>query len=120
MYDLIGRQSPLNVILSAVNTMIEERFPDAMTPVMLDSAQNRTPGLVAGDAFRQNYQQAMRDISIGSEVGSCGAPAYLCEIVVCEDLSNDSRWVGFTDLVTSEKISACWFAPIMSSLANYS
>lgn len=56
----------------------------------------------------------MRDMQIGPEVGSCGAAAYLREIVVCEDLLNDSRWVGFIDLVRSEKIAACWSAPIIS------
>jgi len=116
IYDLIGRRSPLDVILSAISTMVEEQFSDAMVSVMLYSAQNRTLSLVAGDAFSQNYQQAMRDIKIGSEVGSCGAAAYLREIVVCEDLLNDSRWVGFIDLVKSEKIAACWSAPIISPL----
>ena len=114
IYDLIGRGNPLGVILSAISTMVEEQFPDAMVSVMLYSAQNRTLSLVAGDAFSQNYQQAMRDMQIGPEVGSCGAAAYLRKIVVCEDLLNDSRWVGFIDLVRSEKIAACWSAPIIS------
>lgn len=119
IYDLIGRGNPLGVILSAISTMVEEQFPDAMVSVMLYSAQNRTLSLVAGDAFSQNYQQAMRDMQIGPEVGSCGAAAYLRKIVVCEDLLNDSRWVGFIDLVRSEKIAACWSAPIISPLVNY-
>ena len=71
VYDLIGRRSPLGVILSAIGAMVEEQFPDALVSVMLYSAQNRTLSLVAGDAFSQNYQQAMRDIPIGPEVGSC-------------------------------------------------
>jgi diguanylate cyclase (GGDEF)-like protein/PAS domain S-box-containing protein len=114
IYDLIGCRSPLDVILSAISTMVEEQFPDAMVSVMLYSAQTRTLTLVAGDAFSQNYRQAMRDIPIGPEVGSCGAAACLREIVVCEDLLTDSRWVSFIDLVKSEKIAACWSAPIIS------
>ena len=114
IYDLIGRRSPLNVILSAISTMVEEQFPDAIVSVMLYSAQNQTLSLAAGESFSQNYQQAMRDINIGPEVGSCGAAAYLREIVVCEDLLNDSRWAGLIDLVKSEKIAACWSAPIIT------
>lgn len=115
VYDLIGRRSPLNVILSAISTMVEQQMRGAMVSVMLYSEQSRTLTLAAGNAFSQAYQHAMRDIPIGPEVGACGSAAFRREIVVCEDLLNDARWADFRSLVKTENIAACWSAPIITA-----
>ena len=115
VYDLIGRRSPLNVILSAISTMVEQQLLDSMVSVMLYSEQTRTLSLAAGYAFSQTYQDAMHDIEIGPEVGACGSAAFLRDIVICEDLLHDERWVDFISLVRSENIAACWSAPIITA-----
>jgi len=56
----------------------------------------------------RNYRQSNAATTIGRRRWVLAEPPpNLREIVVCEDLLTDSRWVSFIDLVRSENNAAC-------------
>ena len=70
---------------------------------------------VAGPSLPQSYRDAVQEIPIGPDVGSCGTAAYLRETIVVADIEHDPLWSEFRHLALPHGLRACWSQPIISS-----
>ncbi|UPQ87393.1 sensor domain-containing diguanylate cyclase [Vibrio sinaloensis] len=61
------------------------------------------------------YNQAIEGVSIGPNVGSCGAAAYRKSTVVVDNINQHINWAPFTSLTQQANLHACWSVPILSS-----
>jgi PAS domain S-box-containing protein len=61
------------------------------------------------------YLEALDNIKIGPNKGSCGTAAFLKERVIVSDIGNDSRWAEFRDLALDFNLRACWSQPVISA-----
>src|SRR5262249_58242587 len=68
----------------------------------------------AGPSLPATYRRAIDGVTIGPEVGSCGAAAYHRRPVVVRDIAADPLWKEFRDLAVHHGLLACWSAPILT------
>ncbi|BBL87966.1 hypothetical protein VroAM7_06190 [Vibrio rotiferianus] len=61
------------------------------------------------------YNQAIEGVPIGPEIGSCGAAAFLKQIVVVSDIDHHANWAPFLELTQQARLRACWSVPIIAS-----
>ncbi|MGM0952371.1 MAG: bifunctional diguanylate cyclase/phosphodiesterase [Pseudomonadota bacterium] len=118
IYELIAQRAPLDVLLSAITSVMENELPDALVSVMLYSQETNALNLVAGSSFSESYRAAMQDIPVSPRSGACGSAAYFHELVICDDLATDERWRGFHDIVAREGLAACWSTPLIDTAGN--
>ncbi|MDR9423724.1 MAG: EAL domain-containing protein [Marinobacter sp.] len=118
IYELIAQRAPLDVLLSAITSVMENELPDALISVMLYSQETDVLNLVAGSSFSESYRAAMQDIPVSPRSGACGSAAYFHELVICDDLATDERWRGFHDIVAREGLAACWSTPLIDTAGN--
>lgn len=112
---MITSEEPLKEILIELVRYVERRIPDCMGSILL--ADNDGQRLLLGAAPRipESYNQAIDGVSIGPDVGSCGAAAYRRETVVVTDIQTDPKWSDFRDLAEQHGLRACWSQPIISA-----
>lgn len=115
IYELITQRAPLDVVLSAITSVMENELPDALVSVMLYSPETKVLNMAAGSSFSETYRKAMQGIHVGPNMGACGSAAYNGELTICEDLANDRRWIGFHEIVAREGLAACWSTPLIDT-----
>lgn len=60
-------------------------------------------------------------LTIGSDVGACGAAAFAKQQVVAEDIATDPSWTSFPDyleVALKHNLRACWSTPIVSATGD--
>ncbi len=110
----IARGEPLQKILEALTTTIEELLPEMMCSILLlDPGQNRLRVCTA-PKLPEFYSAAVDGILIGPSIGSCGAAAHSGQRVIASDLRIHPNWSNFQPVVEQAKLGACWSEPIVS------
>lgn len=116
LLNLLNKQNKIATILESISNWVEELIPDAIVSIMLLSEDGKYLNLVSShNKLSKNYQNAIKNLKIGPEIGSCGAAAYLKKMVICEDLESHPNWKEFKDHVVSENIASCWSVPILNT-----
>lgn len=118
IYELIVQRAPLDVVLDAINSVMENQFPGSLVSVMMYEPADNTLNLVAGNSLSETYRQAMQGITVEPEKGACGTAASTLKLAVCDDIASDPRWDGFKELAAAEGVAACWSAPLVDSSGN--
>ncbi|WP_240549157.1 sensor domain-containing phosphodiesterase [Billgrantia antri] len=112
---LIARDQPLKETLKAICRIVEVQVPGGIASIMLcDEAQQRLEQLHSV-SLPQAYCGAVGSVEIGPDNGACGRAAYLRDFVICTDLANDPRWVGYHALAARHGLRACWSYPVVGS-----
>lgn len=115
IYDLIVQQASLDVVLSAITTVMETQLPEALVSVMLYLPETDALKLVAGSSFSETYREAMQAIPLAPELGACGSAAYNRELTICRNIASDHRWDGYHDIAARERLAACWSTPLIDA-----
>lgn len=66
----------------------------------------------------EDYLNAIHQLPIGENVGSCGTAAYLKKPVYTSDIANAPEWEGYAHLPLLIGLKACWSYPIIDSDDN--
>jgi len=91
---------------------IETIFPDTLCSVMLlEEVRLRS---TAGPSLHPEYLEAIDNLLIGPESGSCGTAAYMRQPVAVSDIATDPLWFDSRSLALAHGLRACWSAPILS------
>ncbi|WP_449439286.1 GAF domain-containing protein [Pedobacter steynii] len=61
------------------------------------------------------YSQAIENLPIGENAGSCGTAVFLKQKVIVSDIANDPRWALYKHLALPYQLLACWSHPIINS-----
>lgn len=62
----------------------------------------------------QHYNDAVKTLTIGPEVGSCGTAAFTKKRVIVENINTHPFWKEFTQLTSPIGLNACWSQPFFS------
>jgi signal transduction histidine kinase len=116
--ELIAAGAALPEVLAAVTVAIEELMPASRCSVLLLDAASRTLHHGAAPTLPGEYSAAIDGLTIGADVGSCGAAAYLDAEVVAADIAADRRWDRFRELALPHGLRACWSHPIRGRVAG--
>ena len=68
----------------------------------------------AAPSMPSAYLEALRGVSIGPKVGSCGTAMFRGEPVIVVDVETDPLWEDYRDLAARFGFRACWSTPIFS------
>ncbi|MGR5175926.1 sensor domain-containing diguanylate cyclase [Vibrio parahaemolyticus] len=63
----------------------------------------------------EDYNRAIDGLSIGTDVGSCGAAAYHKRSVVVDDVTCHPNWLPYLEYAAKADIRACWSVPVVST-----
>jgi formate hydrogenlyase transcriptional activator len=109
---LIG--APLNDVLTSIALLIEAHTPGALCSVFLLDQDGVHLRYAAAPTLSDEYRIATDGVSIGPEVGSCGAAAYLRQPVFVSDVLSHPHFASFRDLILQTGMRASWSSPIIS------
>ena len=91
---------------------------EAMFPAMLCSILQVKSGRLynwAAPSLPGPYIEAIENLPIGDNVGSCGTAAFLKKKVIVTDIETDARWVAYKDVALKHNLRACWSHPVINS-----
>src|SRR5467141_3443797 len=109
---LIG--APLNDVLRSVALLIEAHTEGAVCSIFLLDEDGQHLRYAAVPNLSDEYRVATDGVSIGPQVGSCGAAAYLRRAVFVSDVRSHPHFANFKDLIVLTGLRASWSSPIMS------
>ncbi len=113
--DSIAKKTNLKHTLDKMVGLIESIFPESKASILLLDAKGLILNHFSAHSLPLKYIEAIKDLKIGPEVGSCGTAAYHNKMVICEDIANDPFWVDFKDIALDNGLKACWSFPVNNS-----
>ena len=112
--ELIATGAPLQDVLDGIVRFVECHADGMACTVLLLDEEGKAVEHGAAPSMPSAYLEALRGVSIGPKVGSCGTAMYRGEPVIVVDVLTDPLWEGFTHLATQFGFRACWSTPIFS------
>ena len=106
----------LTNVLVAYLKGLEELFPQMLCSIHRIGNGRLTEGLAP--SLPPLYMEAISNIVIGENVGSCGAAASLKQQVIVSDIAKDHRWENYRALAEKYHLAACWANPVINGEGN--
>ena len=102
----------LHQILTLACGYFEALVPDGLCSVLLLDPTRRRLRTGAAPSLPSTYTDALHDLVIGPDVGSCGTAIYTRKTVITKDIRRDPRWNQFHELAATHGLAACWSIPL--------
>ena len=117
LLEMIATGVPLNEILNALCTIIEEYRSGTLASVLLLRPDGQHLDSVAGPSLPKSWRQEMEKLPIGPCAGSCGTAAYRGSAVLVSDIATDPLWdvPEHREAALQHGLRASWSNPILSS-----
>jgi PAS domain S-box-containing protein len=115
---LMTAGNQLAVVLEAIALSVEAEAENTLCSILLLDETGQRLTLGAGPSLSDDYNEAIKGIEIGPDVGSCGTAAFLNQRVIVEDIQADPLWVNFKDLAAEAGLRACWSQPIRGAAGD--
>jgi len=118
----IARDAPLVEILTAIVHLVEAQSDrPIMCSILLVERRAGTPAVVrhgAAPSLPEAFNDAIDGLAIGPMAGSCGAAAYLDQVVEVDDIATHPNWAPYRELALPLGLRACWSSPIRASVGE--
>src|SRR5438105_999101 len=105
---------PLNDVLTSIALLIEAHTQGALCSVFLLDEDGVHLRCAAAPNLPDEYRIATDGVTIGPQVGSCGAAAYLGQPVFVADVLSHPHFASFRNLIARTGMRASWSSPIIS------
>jgi len=116
--ELLATGERLEVVLDELARTIEAQHPEILCSILLvDPTGSRLRHTVSG-SLPSGYVHGTTEVPIDPGMGSCGAAAWLKELVVSRNLETDPRWEPYRELALAHGLRACWSDPILDRSGN--
>ena len=117
--ELITSGANLTEILDHLCRAIDAQNPGMMSTVLLAESNGQQLRPAAGPRVPTEWIGATAPVTVGPDVGSCGAAAFHKERVIITDVASDPRWSGDPprpsgQLAAEYGIRAAWSQPLLS------
>ncbi|HEU4580002.1 MAG TPA: PAS domain S-box protein [Polyangiaceae bacterium] len=109
----ISAGRPLPDVLEEIVLLIEQQGDGMLCSILLLDAEGRRVRHGAAPNLPRALIEGVDGSEIGPREGSCGAAAYLRELVIIEDIGTHPNWTGYRHLVLPFGLRACWSSPIV-------
>lgn len=114
MLEMIAKSAPLTETLDSLVQLIESLTDGMQGSILLLDGDGIHVKHGAAPSLPASFCQAIESLSIGPNVGSCGAAMYRREAVYVSDIQLDPLWVEYRDLAIRHGLRACWSTPIFA------
>lgn len=115
--ELIAKGASLADVIDHMCREIEARFHGVVCSVLtVDRSGMLHP--LSSPSLPEAYSQALDNLTVGPNVGSCGTAAYTGRPVEVTDIASDPRWTpfpAFQDAALSLGLKACWSSPLVDA-----
>ena len=111
----INQYSVLSTVLNDLVRRIEDLHPDMICSILLLDKDGKRLRHGAAPSLPDFYNQAIDGVTIGNNVGSCGAAVFCGERVIVEDVQRHINWIPFRELAYHAGVQSCWSQPIKNS-----
>ena len=105
----------LENVLTTLIVSAEEQCEGMLGSVMLLDEQGVHLSPCAAPSLPPEYLVAIAGLTIGPNVGSCGAAAYLRKPIFVESIEDHPNWIMARELTRHHGLFACWSHPIFST-----
>ncbi|MEO6979008.1 MAG: PAS domain-containing protein, partial [Mucilaginibacter sp.] len=92
---------------------IEALFPQMICSIL--QVKNNRLHNWASPSLPKLYIDAIENLPINENVGSCGTAAYLGKKVIVSDIASDIRWADYKEIALAYNLRACWSHPVINS-----
>ncbi|WP_160310382.1 bifunctional diguanylate cyclase/phosphodiesterase [Microvirga vignae] len=112
--EMIAAGLSLHEVLEALCLLAEEQIPGARCSILLLDRERQVLRHGAAPSLPAAYSAAIDGLTVGPDVGSCGAAAAECRDVIVTDIASDPLWADWRDLALSHGLRACWSRPVLA------
>jgi diguanylate cyclase (GGDEF)-like protein len=112
--EMIAVSAPLENVLDRLVRVIESQMTQILGSVLLLDNEGTRLRHGAAPSLPKAYTDAIDGVTIGHNIGSCGAAAFRRETVVVADIMSDPLWDGCRELAAAHGLRSCWSTPILS------
>jgi GAF domain-containing protein len=123
---LLGSDAPLPVLLDALARYVETWAPAMWCSILIRDPMRNVLTRGAAPSLPAAYVDAVGEVPVGENVGSCGTAAARRRPVKVPDLRESPLWADYRDLVDRHGLRACWSVPflddsgeVLGTLAQY-
>jgi len=105
----------LEKVLTTLILAAEEQVEGMLGSIMLLDEEGLHLTACAAPSLPRDYVAAIAGLSIGPDVGSCGAAAFLRRPIFVESIESHPNWIKALELTRHHGLYACWSHPIFST-----
>ncbi|MFC4354123.1 EAL domain-containing protein [Chryseomicrobium palamuruense] len=114
IYEGIENGYDISVLLQEICNKVEQFFIEGTMCTIMAVRDNKLHNM-AGKSLPFAYRESIEGLDIGPFVGSCGAAAYLQQIVITENLETSPNWLPYLGEGPNEfGLKSCWSFPIIN------
>jgi PAS domain S-box-containing protein len=111
----IAAGRPLADVLEEIVLLVERQGDGMLCSILLLDAESGRVRHGAAPHLPSALVQGVDGAKIGPREGSCGAAAYLREVVIIDDIGTHPNWASYHQLALPFGLRACWSSPIFAA-----
>lgn len=111
--NLVAHQAPLKEILGYLASGVEKENPEKQCSILLLDETKQYLRNYVSPSLPAGYTDAIENLKIGPNVGSCGTAAFRGTPVIVENIQTDALWENFRDIAANYHLASCWSVPII-------
>ena len=108
----IAKGEACQSVLESIVEFVENQIADVRCSILLLEGDRLR--FAAGKRLPQAYCDAIDNVQIGPNVGSCGSAAFRATTVIVSDIATDPLWKDYRELALSYDLRSCWSTPIFA------
>ncbi len=113
--ELLAKDAPLAEVLAAIVKCVEAEEQGSLCSILLMDEDGKHLHVAAAPSLPFFYNQAIDNLEIGFNVGSCGTTAYLGKRTIVSNILEHPSWADYKELAAEAGLGSCWSEPILSS-----
>ncbi len=112
--EMLTNNRDLKDIMETIILYVEKIHPQMLCSVLLLDNEGKHLRLCAAPSLPAAYNQAINNVAIGPNIGSCGTAAFSGKTIIIEDIATHPFWQDYRELAQESDLAACWSCPIIS------
>ncbi|EAT12981.1 EAL domain-containing protein [Bermanella marisrubri] len=113
--ETIAKKASTDQILTLIVQGVETLKPDAIASIVLLDQKRKCIDETYSTKLPDFYNEALKGLEIGPNVGSCGAAAATGKRVIVEDIQTHPNWAPYKHLAKQAGLASCWSQPFTNS-----
>ena len=113
--EILTSGASLKEVFVSLVSAVEQANPGTLCSILLLDKEGKQLRYGFAPNLPNFYNEAIDRLTIGPNIGSCGAAAYRKERVIVKDIMTHENWAGYRKLAARAGVRACWSEPIISS-----
>ena len=111
----LATATALEGVLTTLVRAVEKVMPDMRSAIMLLDRASMRLRPVAASRLPPAMRKMLDGITVGPEVGCCGAAVATGKRVIVADVAGHRNWQAFREVARQAGVRACWSEPIRAS-----